>query len=186
MHHAFSDTEKDPHSPHFYNNAFTMMWFTRIKYNELVYRTVEVEDRFSKNLPEWKIIDDLGESYFSRIGWALFYIGFYAMYADHWWMYLLLPIHFLMGPVHGAIVNWFGHKVGYSSFDNNDQSKNTLVVDFLMLGELFQNNHHKFSQSSNFAKKWFELDPVYPIIIILSKIKIIKLSINKSQELSHG
>ena len=60
-----------------------------------------------------------------------------------------------MGPLHGAIVNWCGHKYGYANFDNQDKSKNTTPVDFLMLGELFQNNHHKFPNSPNFAKKWF-------------------------------
>lgn len=175
MHHAYSDTEKDPHSPHFHNNAFTMMWSTRKIYNDIVDNKLESEDRFTKDLPEWKAIDNLGETYLSRIGWAVLYIVFYVVFADHWWLYLLLPIHFLMSPVHGAIVNWFGHKAGYANFDNNDKSKNTLAFDFLMLGELFQNNHHKYAQSANFAARWFEIDPVYPFIKIFSWIGIIKL-----------
>jgi stearoyl-CoA desaturase (delta-9 desaturase) len=27
-HHAYSDTEKDPHSPHFFTDVFQMMWHT--------------------------------------------------------------------------------------------------------------------------------------------------------------
>lgn len=176
MHHAYSDTEKDPHSPHFYRNAFSMMWTTRKTYNAIVDNKLVCEDRFTKDLPEWKALDNFGETGFSRIGWALLYIAFYVIFADQWWMYLLLPIHFLMSPVHGAIVNWFGHKAGYSNFDNNDQSKNTLVFDFLMLGELFQNNHHKHSQNVNFASRWFEIDPAYPFIKILSWLKIIRFT----------
>ena len=42
-----------------------------------------------------------------------------------------------------------------------------------MGGELFQNNHHRFPKSMNFAKQWFEIDPVYPILKLLSAIKII-------------
>lgn len=176
MHHAYSDTEKDPHSPHFYNNAFTMMLATRKIYNDHVWGNVEAEERFTRDLPTWKLIDDLGESYASRIGWSLFYIGFYVIFATQWWMFLLLPIHFLMGPVHGAIVNWFGHKVGYSNFDNNDKSKNTLVFDFLMLGELFQNNHHKNFDKPYFTARWFEIDPTYPVIKLLSVCRIIKIN----------
>jgi stearoyl-CoA desaturase (delta-9 desaturase) len=176
MHHAYSDTEKDPHSPHFYRNAFSMMWTTRKTYNDIVDNKLVCEERFTKDLPEWKALDNFGETAISRIGWALLYIAFYVIFADHWWMYLLLPIHFLMSPVHGAIVNWFGHKAGYSNFDNNDQSKNTLVFDFLMLGELFQNNHHKHSQNVNFASRWFEIDPAYPFIKILSWLKIIRFT----------
>ena len=44
-------------------------------------------------------------------------------------MYLLLPIHFLIGPIQGAIVNWAGHKYGYRNFPGEkDQSKNTLFI----------------------------------------------------------
>jgi len=174
-HHAFSDTTKDPHSPHNHTNLFDMMWTTRRIYNELVDQKEAEEERFAKDLPEWKFMDNLGENKLSRVGWGLFYTGFYLVFATHWWMFLLLPIHFLMGAVHGAIVNWFGHKVGYTNFDNHDQSKNSLVVDFLMLGELFQNNHHKHAKSLKFSFKWFEIDPSYPIIKLLSVVKIIRL-----------
>ena len=68
----------------------------------------------------------------------------------------------MMGPIHGAIVNWCGHKYGYANFDNGDKSKNSTPFDFFMLGELFQNNHHKRPNNANFAAKWFEFDPVYP------------------------
>jgi stearoyl-CoA desaturase (delta-9 desaturase) len=90
-------------------------------------------------------------------------------------MFLLLPIHYLMGPIHGAIVNWCGHKYGYSNFDNADHSKNTFPLDFLMMGELFQNNHHKKPNDANFAKRWFEFDPSYPIIRLMHTLRIIKL-----------
>ena len=91
-------------------------------------------------------------------------------------MVLLLPIHFLIGPIQGAVVNWAGHKYGYRNFPGEkDQSKNTLFIDFLMLGELFQNNHHHAGARPNFAAKWWEIDPVYPIIKLFNKLGIIKL-----------
>jgi stearoyl-CoA desaturase (delta-9 desaturase) len=176
MHHTYSDTEKDPHSPHNYDNVFKMMWDTRKIYNNILDNNEKVEDRFSKDLPEWKFIDSLGENHYSRIGWALAYIAFYVVFATQWWMFLLLPIHFLMGPIHGAIVNWCGHKVGYANFDNNDKSKNSLVFDFLMLGELFQNNHHKFSKRWKFSARWFEIDPTWPVIKMFAVLRIIRFA----------
>jgi stearoyl-CoA desaturase (Delta-9 desaturase) len=175
MHHAYSDTEKDPHSPHHTKNLFTMMHTTKDIYNSYLNHVKEPEDRFGRDIPEWKFIDNIGDAWISRIAWGTIYVLFYIQFAEHWWLYLLLPIHFLMGPVHGAIVNWSGHKYGYSNFDNNDQSKNSLVVDFLMGGELFQNNHHKHADDANFAKKWYELDPTYPVIRILNFFHIIRL-----------
>ena len=58
---------------------------------------------------------------------------------------------------------------------NNDKSKNTFFWDLLLLGELFQNNHHKYQNSPNFAKKWFEFDPSYPIIKLMHHLHIIRL-----------
>jgi stearoyl-CoA desaturase (delta-9 desaturase) len=80
-----------------------------------------------------------------------------------------------MGPIHGALVNWCGHKYGYSNYDNDDHSKNSLPLDFLMMGELFQNNHHKSPNDANFAKKWFELDPTWYIIRFLHVVRVIRL-----------
>ena len=176
MHHAYSDTEKDPHSPHNHTNAFAMMLHTRSFYNNIDDEKFHSEERFTKDLPQWKFLDKIGGSIYSRIVWALLYTIFYIIFADQWWMFLLLPIHFAMGAVHGAIVNWFGHKVGYANFNNNDHSKNTLIFDFLMLGELFQNNHHKNFAKPYFTSRWFEIDPVYPIIKLLHFLKVLKLA----------
>lgn len=175
MHHAYSDTEKDPHTPHFFKEVFTMMWHTRAIYNRVLNRTAVVEEKFDKNFPEYKKIDKLADSWAIRLLFVVGYIVFYVFFATAWWQYLLLPIHFLMGPIHGAIVNWAGHKYGYRNFNENDKSKNTLIIDFLMLGELFQNNHHHAGSRPNFARRWFELDPTYPIIWLLDKLRVIKL-----------
>jgi stearoyl-CoA desaturase (delta-9 desaturase) len=100
---------------------------------------------------------------------------FYFAFAPSAWWYLLLPAHFIMGPIHGAIVNWCGHRYGYSNFKNGDDSKNTLIFDFLTLGELFQNNHHKYGASPNFAVRWFELDPAWQVMKVLNAVGVIKL-----------
>ena len=135
-------------------------------------------------MPVWVKFEKFAGSYATRIAWSLFYIAFYLITIikcdlSYFWL-LLLPIHFLMGPIHGAIVNWCGHKYGYSNFDNKDKSKNTEPIGFLLMGELFQNNHHKFPTSANFAKKWFEFDPTYFILVVMNAFGIIKLVKNKS------
>ncbi len=179
MHHAFSDTAKDPHSPHHTKNVFTMMWETKDIYNAVLHRRKAVEAHFDRNFPEWNFVEKLGDSWASRIGWGLLYSAFYIvayLYLDmHWAFFFLLPIHFLMGPIHGAIVNWSGHKYGYQNFDNHDHSKNSLIFDFLMMGELFQNNHHKRPNALNFGSKWYEIDPTYPVIKLLCKLRIIEV-----------
>ena len=175
MHHAYSDTEKDPHSPHFFKDVWEMTMHTKDIYINYAKFNVEPEKAFRGNYPEWKLLDKISNMWAVRIGFGVLYFLFYWQFASDLWMFLLLPVHFFMGPIHGAIVNWCGHKYGYSNYDNNDKSKNSLPLDFLLMGELFQNNHHKSPNSINFAKKWFEFDPTYPLILLFHKLKVIKI-----------
>ncbi|TZF83109.1 acyl-CoA desaturase [Pedobacter sp. BS3] len=174
-HHAFSDTEKDPHSPHFFRDVFQMTRATVLTFRDHMQRSLNPAIKLAGNYPQWRLIDRIGSSIPSRIIFGAAYTCFYIAFAGYWWMFLLLPIHFLMGPLHGAIVNWCGHKYGYSNFNNDDHSKNTSPLGFLMLGELFQNNHHRHPNSANFAHRWFEFDPVYPVLKLLHCTGVIRL-----------
>lgn len=174
-HHAYTDTEKDPHSPSFSPNIFAMMWRTRGFYLDIVKNRMDIEERFEKNLPEWKAMDRLGNSSFSRIAWAGIYVVIFALLATNPWQWLLLPVVITMGAFHGAVINWFAHKYGYINFKLKNTSMNLFFIDFLMLGESYHNNHHKHPSSINFGRRWHEIDPMYPVIRLLAKLKIIKL-----------
>jgi stearoyl-CoA desaturase (delta-9 desaturase) len=175
MHHAFSDTPQDPHSPRNYPNVMKMMWKTKEHYDDYAYERAEPEARFKGGYPEWRFIDKVGQSWMMRGAWMVVYTLFYVKFATAPWMYALLPIHYVMGPVHGAIVNWCGHMYGYQNYDNGDDSKNTLMFDFVTGGELFQNNHHKFGMSPNFAARWFEIDPTYYVMRVLAALHVIDM-----------
>jgi stearoyl-CoA desaturase (Delta-9 desaturase) len=175
LHHAHADTESDPHSPSFSSNLFDMMWKTKNYYQTILNRKDSIDQKFKTGVPNWEFMERLGDQWVVRIGWGVLYTLFYIKFATFWWMYLLLPIHFLMGPVHGVIINWYAHKYGYRNFEVNDTARNLLPFDFLMLGESYHNNHHKFGGRANFGIKWHEFDPTYPLILILNSLKIIKL-----------
>ncbi len=175
LHHAYTDTPKDPHSPKYYPSIYSMMRQAAKVYSEIAAGRMEVEERFKKNVPDWPAMDKWAQSWTSRIMWGILYCAYYFFFAHSYWLYLLLPIHFLMGPVHGVIINWFAHKYGYTNFKLNNTSKNLLPVDFLMLGEAYHNNHHKYASSINFGVRWFELDPVYPVILFLNFLGIVKV-----------
>jgi stearoyl-CoA desaturase (delta-9 desaturase) len=176
MHHAYSDTADDPHSPRNYSNAASMMLDTKHRYDNYAYERVEPEPRFKGGYPEWRAVDKIGQSWIMRVVWMAGYTLFYVKFATAPWMYALLPFHYVMGPVHGAIVNWGGHKYGYKNYDNGDDSKNSLFFDFLTAGELFQNNHHKFGMSPNFAARWFEVDTTYYVMRVLAALHIIDMA----------
>jgi stearoyl-CoA desaturase (Delta-9 desaturase) len=145
-----------------------------LHYAALVQGTVAPLAKFAADIPEWKALDRFADSIYTRVLWGALYFLFYWRFATSPWLFLLLPVHFLMGVVHGAIVNWCGHRYGYRNFSIRDKSRNTLPLDFLMMGELYQNNHHKNPKDAHFAVRWFEFDPAYPIIWLLKRVGIIR------------
>jgi stearoyl-CoA desaturase (Delta-9 desaturase) len=174
MHHAYSDTAKDPHSPS-YRRFFPMMWHTARFYGDLRRGKVAPEARFAGPTPSWPLFDDKLLSWPGVLCWGAAYTLVYIAFATEWWMFLLLPVHYLMGPIHGAIVNYCGHKFGYRNFETRDRSRNTLPFDVLTMGELFQNNHHRSPMSPNFASRWFAIDPAYAIMRVFAAFGIIDL-----------
>ena len=176
MHHAYADTPSDPHSPTHDGNIFKMMWKTKNIYHEIFTGVRKIPKKFYGNLPEWHSFDKLAHSWWSRLLMISFYVSFYLYFVPEgqWYWYLLLPFHFATGPIHGAIINWFAHVVGYRNYDLKDTSKNMFPCDLLMLGESLHNNHHK-NPKANFSDKWYEFDPVYPVMLMLDKIKVIHL-----------
>jgi stearoyl-CoA desaturase (delta-9 desaturase) len=178
LHHNHSDTDRDPHSPHFSTNIFSMMYKTAMIYDGYSRRLVEAPRETTHTaFPEWPLIERLSVSWTVRIGFGAIYTLFYIAFvpAGMWYLYLLLPFHWLMGPVHGAIVNWAGHKYGYINHRRTkDQSRNTLPVDFLIVGELYQNNHHAHPDSPNFAYRRFEFDPTFQVMRLFAALGIIR------------
>ncbi len=176
MHHTYSDTEKDPHSPHFFKDVWQMMLHTAKIFTAFNTGKSLPEAEFTEEyLPSWNRLDKIGHSLFTRLLFAAAYVTFYIIFAPNLWWFLLLPVHFFIGPIQGAVVNWCGHKYGYSNFRNGDHSKNSTPFGVLLMGELFQNNHHHDKNNANFARKWFEFDLTYIIMLGLHRIRVIRL-----------
>jgi stearoyl-CoA desaturase (delta-9 desaturase) len=176
IHHAYADTEKDPHSPKYDKSLFAMMWKTKRIYQDINKGRIKVEEKFTANVPQWKNFDLFASSLFSRVLWGAGYVAFFYFFTTDLWQWLLLPVVFLMAPIHGAIINWFAHIYGYMNFKLKDTSKNFLPFDFLMMGEAYHNNHHKRSSNPNFGGvRWHEIDPTYIIMKVLNRLGIIHL-----------
>ncbi len=176
IHHAYADTDKDPHSPKYDKSLFGMMWKTKCIYQDINKEKIVVDDKFLVNVPQWKSFDLFASSMISRVLWGIAYVAFFYFFATAWWQWLLLPVIFLMAPIHGAIINWFAHIYGYVNFNVKDTSKNLLPFDFLMMGEAYHNNHHKHSGNPNFGGvRWYEVDPTYIIMRLLHSFGIIQI-----------
>jgi stearoyl-CoA desaturase (delta-9 desaturase) len=138
---------------------------------------MKIEEKFTKNVPQWEKFDRFASSWGSRIGWAAAYTAFFYIFATAWWQWLLLPMAYMMAPIHGVIINWFGHIYGYVNFKVSDTSRNLFRFDWLMMGEGYHNNHHKYGGRANFGGvRWHEIDVTYYIMVLLDKMKLIKLN----------
>lgn len=171
-HHQHSDTEADPHSPHQHKNIFYMMLRTYGEYKDAL------KDKSSIAYPTWHRLDQFALTHYNTVLWIFIYALIYYVLDIEPLYYLCLPLHFLVGPTQGAIVNWFGHKLGYRNYHLADHSKNTLPIDFLLMGELYQNNHHKNGKRLNFAHRFFEIDFTYLIAALLMSLGVIQTKRN--------
>ena len=80
-----------------------MMWHTRTIYNGIVNKKELPDPQFTKEyLPAWEKMDKIGDHMIVRIAFCMLYTFFYIHFAPNMWWYLLLPVHFLMGPIQGA------------------------------------------------------------------------------------
>lgn len=175
MHHAFTDTAQDPHSPSYDKNLFSMMWRTRSMTNNIFRGKEPVDAKFTRNLPDWMTLDNIGHSTWSRMGWIALYILFYVAFAPSGWWFLLIPVHILMVPIQGAIINWYAHKYGTKNFSMKNTSTNLFKVDYLMMGEAYHNNHHKNPSSPKFGHRKHEFDPTYQIMRLLNRLRVIRM-----------
>lgn len=174
QHHAYSDTPRDPHSPANHRGPIGLMLATRRAFDDLAHRRTTPEPRFEGGYPEWRFIDRLGWWIPGQVAWGAAYTLFYVAFAPTPWLFLLLPVHFLMGPIHGFLVNWCGHRYGYRNFATRDGSRNVLPIELLVMGEMMQNNHHRHPMRTSFAARRFELDPTGLAIRALAALRIVR------------
>jgi stearoyl-CoA desaturase (delta-9 desaturase) len=175
LHHALTDEEEDPHSPHYSANAMTLMLKTRNSYQDVVQEKIEIEDKYRKDLPEWKWLEKIGHNWVSRLIWAMIYAGIFILLSTAWWHYLFLPIVLASSAFQGLVVNWWAHRFGYENYQMTNTSKNIIPVDLFFAGEAYHNNHHKHPGRANNAVKWFEVDPTYQVMRLMHWLRIIRL-----------
>jgi stearoyl-CoA desaturase (delta-9 desaturase) len=171
-HHKHSDTEEDVHSP-----GLTGFWWAHIgwmtssknfptnyravadlaKYPELVFL-----NRFDLVVPAifgallW-CAGALLESFAPQLGTSgaqLFVWGFFVSTV------VLL---------HGTLfINSLAHAFGGRRFDTGDDSRNSLFLALITLGEGWHNNHHRYMGAARQGFYWWEIDVTYYALRALS------------------
>jgi stearoyl-CoA desaturase (delta-9 desaturase) len=177
MHHMYSDTEKDPHSP-IQLGVFGVAYGQLKSYERVLVKLIK-KDRETTNLV--KDIDFEVSALNRKKLWVLPYlmhilISFgLAMAFGHAIVGVAYYLGIMSHPVQGWLVNSLAHRFGYRNFEINDHSRNNFLVSLFVFGEGFQNNHHAYPHRACFSHRAFEFDMGYALCVIASWLQILKL-----------
>ncbi len=173
-HHKFADGKQDPHAPSNAPHIFAFVYRMYLEYHRYEKEPRSYEGPVGKAPPEWPLLDQLNASGIMKLFWIATYgLIYYACGVRQGWQFIFIGLHAFLSGLQGVIVNWCGHRYGYRNFDTPDDSRNTLWIDFLIWGELFQNNHHQNPGSPNFAARWYEIDLTYQVMRVFAWMGII-------------
>jgi len=153
-HHAKTETEEDPHSPHTKGIA-KVFWQGAELYQEEA-KNLETLENYGHGTPkDW--IERKLYSRYNTIGLVLsFIINFllFGVIGVSIWAVQMMWI-----PLNAAgIINGIGHYWGYRNFETEDGSTNITFLGLIIGGEELHNNHHAYPSSAKFSSKWWEFD----------------------------
>jgi stearoyl-CoA desaturase (delta-9 desaturase) len=156
IHHATSDTEKDPHSPH--NDTFTFVGFRPTQENKKINHFIVKELLTTAHIKIDKYYLLIIISFLILLSIIDFNLVFY-MWA--------IPVFVVS--VTQPMFNYFGHMKGYRNFETKDRSTNNVYLWPFILGDAWHNNHHANTQKISTKVLKHEYDP---ISILINFIKI--------------
>ena len=156
-HHAFSDVDGDPHSPHIGRRAEALgairgFWHSHVGWLFFT-KGLVVRTRFGKDMVADRMLRVIDRMYFVwvALGFAIPFAAGYALAG-------------LRGGIEGAVwgglvrialfqhvtwsVNSVCHMFGRRSYASRDESRNNWLLALPSLGEAWHNNHHAFPSSA--------------------------------------
>jgi stearoyl-CoA desaturase (Delta-9 desaturase) len=165
-HHAFTDEDGDPHSPRL--NGFWPVQLGNVFYYVRETRNPATIEKYAHDIR----VDRWDRSMFNHgfigpligtaalcaligVGWGLLAAGLHAV----------TYVFFLSSSINGLC-----HSHGYRTFDNT--ATNIRWLALVTGGEGLHNNHHGFPRSPKFSLRAGEVDPSWPIIRLLTRLKL--------------
>ena len=175
-HHAYSDTELDPHSPHHYN----LKQLLDIYHNEAgrpYYVSPQDIEQYAKHVvtdEDW--IDKNVYLPYQSLGLWLWYPVIYVLYGPIALLISILILPYVVTELYLLISNYGYHKFGYTVKTlnkNENQSRNLFPWGILFAGEELHSNHHHNPGNPKFSRRWFEFDLGWVYIKILEKLRLV-------------
>ncbi|MHB8381624.1 MAG: acyl-CoA desaturase [Candidatus Binataceae bacterium] len=177
MHHQRSDEPDDVHSPSQQGFIWSHMgWIT----SEANFGTDLRIVHDLAGFPELRFLDRFDVLVPIATGFAMFGLG--AM-LEHLWPGLhtsgsqMLIWGFFISTVallHGTFtINSLAHTFGRRRYETGDDSRNSMTLALLTLGEGWHNNHHHYPAAARQGFFWWEVDITYYVLKVLEAVGII-------------
>lgn len=164
IHHAFCETDKDPHSPRHGTYWAHIGWVTKGTSQD---NSEEVEKRYIPDLLKDKFLVRLSKYWYVPTIITAIILGFIGGWSMVLWGVFLtttLGWHFTW------FVNSVTHIWGSRRFETRDDSTNNGLIAAVSWGEGWHNNHHAYPTSARHGLTWREIDLNWMQIKVLEKL----------------
>ena len=168
LHHAFTDQERDPHSPRHGTYWSHMGWIFRGTAQNNSLATMQ---RYSPDLMRDPFLVALDRYYWipaAVLAAVLLAIGGPSMVLWAIFLRTVVGWHFTW------LVNSATHLWGTRRFETRDDSRNNGLIAAITWGEGWHNNHHAYPRSARHGLTWYEFDINWIQIKVLEKMGLIK------------
>lgn len=164
MHHAFVDTDKDPHS------ARSGFWWPQIGWVLLGTSQDHDAATMQKYVPD--LLKDKGHVLISRFFYVPIILSAILLFAIGGWTMVVWGVaaRVVVGWHTTWFVNSLAHLFGKRRFATHDDSTNNWFVALLTFGEGWHNNHHAFPTSARHGMAWYEFDMNWLTIQIFKRL----------------
>ena len=160
QHHAYADTEKDPHIKPWYKTFF---YVRNKKY--------QIENKFIIDLLKDPWHKWTHKNYFIINSiLLLFFLICFGPIITGYTLSLMIILNFIIT----GLVNTMGHSkfLGFRKFDTKDDSSNNHLLHLITWDHGLHNNHHNDPSSWTFSKNKWEIDiPAYIVYFIKNDLK---------------
>jgi len=163
-HHRYADTDRDIHSP---SKGFWWShvgWFLSDRFKATNVDGIRDFARYPElrwlDRHDWVGAWALGAVTFLLFGCSGLVVGFFVSTILLW---------------HGTfLVNSVAHVFGRRRYETDDTSRNSLLVALATGGEGWHNNHHHYPASARQGFFWWEVDPTWYGLRILSWVGLVR------------
>lgn len=171
-HHKFSDEEQDIHSA-----KLRGLWWSHVGWI-LCKKYGPTNEEAVKDLTKYPELRWLNKNHGIApfiLAASIFFFGVFLQHAAPglhtnglqmmcWGFFTSTTILY-----HGTFcINSLAHLIGSKRFDTGEESKNSLILSIITMGEGWHNNHHRYPYSERQGIYWYEVDMSHYVLRVFS------------------